>query len=180
MFRKISTFCLVASVAFAISAWAAGGAPLAAQTGAAGRPDLFGQWQLNRELSDTPGSMGGGGGHGGGHGAGHGQGAEIRNLMLNAPASIVLTQDDHKVVLTEPDGHMRTLPTDNRKVNIDGHDVRTKWNNNRLVSQITVGDAKVIETYERTPEGRQLIVTVGTERHGQQVSIRWVYDAVKP
>lgn len=54
-----------------------------------------------------------------------------RRIRLNAPARFVLTQDDQKIVLTEPDGGVRTLPTNNRKVKIDGRDVRTKWENNR-------------------------------------------------
>src|SRR5262249_40163403 len=90
----------------------------------------------------------------------------------------VLTQDDQKVVLTQPDGRVRTLLTHNRKVKVDGLDVQTKWEKNRLVSEIAVGDAKVIETYERSPNASQLIVTARVEMRGRQVSVRRVYDAV--
>jgi hypothetical protein len=105
---------------------------------------------------------------------------EIRNLLLNAPTRLVVAQDDQKVVLTEADGHVQTLPTNNRTVKMDGREVRTKWENNRLVSETTIGDAKLVETYERSSGGRQLIVTVGAEMHGQQqMSVRRVYDPVR-
>lgn len=206
MINKSSTFFLVAAAA--ITAWAAGGFSIAAQARATARPELTGQWQLNRDLSDDAREklqdMGVGGGNAGhdGHGPGHGGGAgrgghgpghggsgrakeemraqleEAHDLILNAPGRFVLTQDDQEVVLTEPDGRVRRLPTNNRKVKIDGRDVRTKWNNNRLVSETTVGNAKVIETYERSPSAPQLIVTARIDMHGRQVSVRWVYDAV--
>jgi len=124
------------------------------------------------------------GGHGPGRHGGRGGRAdekhleEARNLILNAPTRFVLTQDDRKVVLTEPDGSVRTLPTNNRKVKVGGRDVRTKWENNRLVSETTLGKVKIIETYERSPNAPQLIVTVGIDMHGHRVSVRRVYEAV--
>ena len=185
MIQKRLTFALVACVAAVVSAWAVAGISVAAQAGAAGRPDLSGQWQLNRDLSEDAqakfASMGGGGGHhGGGQPGAQGQGMEeIRDRLLNAPTRLVVAQDDQKVVLTDADGHVRTLPTNNRKVQIDGRDVRTKWQNNRLISETTIGDAKLVESYERSPDGRQLIVTVGAEMQGERMSVRRVYDALK-
>lgn len=128
----------------------------------AGRSSLA--WQLNRDLSEDAQeklqSLAGAGGpaSAGGHGPGRHGGlsrsggpeemhAQLEKLILNAPASFVLTQDDQQVVLTEPDGRVRTLPTNNRKVKVDGRDVKTTWENNRLVSEIKVGNAKVTETY---------------------------------
>jgi hypothetical protein len=185
MLQKRSIFFLVASAAIVITVWVITPVSVAAQANAPARSDLAGDWQLNRDLSDNPQtkfeSMGGEGGHAG-HGGPpgvHGQGLEeIRNLMLNAPTRFVLTQDEEKVVLIEPNGHMQTLPTNNRMVKIDGQDVQTGWENNRLVSETTIGNTKLIETYERSPGGRQLILTIGADVHGQQVGVRRVYDAV--
>jgi len=190
MIQKSSTFALLAFVAAVITA-------VAAQTNAPVRPDLSGAWQLNGDLSDDPQaklqSMGGGGGHAGrgggrgGHGPGHQGGGGrteekqlegVQNLMQNAPTRFVLTQDDQKVVLTQPDGRVRTLPTNNRKVKIDGRDVRTRWENNRLVSETTMGNATLVETYERSPSAPQLIVTARIDMHGRQVIVRRVYDSV--
>jgi hypothetical protein len=177
MIKKSSTFPLLAAV---VTAW---GVAAISATAQSSRPDLTGEWQLNRGLSEDAqakfSSMGGGGGHHGG--GGHGQGIEeIRNSLLNASTRLVVAQDDQKVVLTEADGHVRTLPTNNRTVKMDGREVRTKWENNRLVSETTIGDAKLVETYERSSGGRQLIVTVGAEMDGQQqMSVRRVYDPAR-
>lgn len=46
------------------------------------------------------------------------------------------------------------------------------------MSEITVGNAKVIETYERSRGAPQLIVTVRVDMRGQPMSVRRVYDAV--
>jgi hypothetical protein len=185
MIKKSSTFPLFATVTIVMIALAVAGISVA-QTGAASHPDLTGHWQLNRDLSEDAqaklAGMGAGGGHhgGGGQQGANGQGIEeIRNLLLDAPTRLVVAQDDQKVVLTDPDGHARTLPTNNRAVKIDGRDVRTKWENNRLVSETRVGNATLFETYERSPSAHQLIVASRMEVHGQQVSVRRVYDAVR-
>ena len=102
----------------------------------------------------------------------------LEEVILNPPTRFVLSQYDQKIVLTQPDGLVRTLLTNNRKVKVDGSDVRTKRENNRLVSEIMVGNARVIETYERSPSASQLIVTARMEMRGRQVSVRRVYDAV--
>lgn len=173
---KSSTFPLWAVMTTVLIACLSVGA----QTGAAGRPDLSGQWHLNPRLSDDAqamfANMGGGGGH---HGAGHGGMEEIRNLMVNAPNEFVLIEDDHRIVVTETNGHTRTLPTNNSVVKIDGRDARTRWENNRLVSETAIENRTLVETYERSPDGHQLIVTVGTEMHGEQMSVRRVYDPVR-
>lgn len=177
MVQKSSIFPLFVAL---IMACAVAGIAVAAQAGAVGRPDLSGQWRLNRSLGDDPqaefGSMGGAGGH---HGGGGGPFEEIRNSMLNAPARLVLAQDDQKVVLTEPGRRVRTLPTNNRAVKIDGRDVRARWEKSCLVTETSMENGKLVETYERSPEGRQLIVVVRTEMHGQPVSVRRIYDWVK-
>lgn len=209
MIQKSSTCPVSACLAAVITAWAAVGVSVGAQTNTPVRPNLSGAWQLNRDLSEDAqrklqsmgdggehGGRGSGGSHGpdhagrggGGHGPdGHAGGRaqqdtraqlEAQNLILNAPTRFVLTQDDQKVVLTEPDGRVRTLPTNNRKVKVDGRDLRAKWENNRLVSEISVGNAKVIETYERAPSAPQLIVTARVDMQGRRVSVRRVYDAV--
>src|SRR5262249_13767944 len=194
MIKKSATFFLRASAVAVITTWTAAGVSVVAEVAATVGPDLTGQWQLNPDLSDDAReklqSMGGGDSSGGGHGPGrHGgsgasggrgraEHADLEEVILRAPTRFVLTQDDQKVVLTEPDGRVRTLPTNNHKVRVDGRDVQTKREKNRLVSEITVGDAKVIETYERSPNASQLIVIARVDMRGRQVSVRRVYDAV--
>jgi hypothetical protein len=204
IYRKRLTFPIVAVVATVMSGWVVAGKAVPAQAATA-RPDLTGEWQLNPNLSENAeqkiqdmhgeggqaghhgGFGGGGGGQGGHHGGGGGAGsggqsgmAEMRELILNPPTRFVVTQDERQVVLTEPEGRVRELPTNNRKVKIGGRDARTKWENNCLVTKTKIGDAKLVETYERSPGAPQLIVTTKIDMSGQHVSVRRVYDAVKP
>ncbi len=52
MIKKSATFFLLASAAAIITTWTAGGVSVVAQVAATVQPDLTGQWQLNRDLSD--------------------------------------------------------------------------------------------------------------------------------
>jgi hypothetical protein len=196
MIQKRSTSVLVPFAAAVITASVATGVFESLQAAPAHSPDLSGQWQLNRDLSENPqdklpnggGSgghhAGGGGGQGGGHHGGGASGGEQHpeqalNLLLNAPDRFLLTQDDQRVVITEPDGRSRTFRTNNHKVKVDGHDVQARWDNNHLVKETAVGNAKVTETYERSPDAHQLIVTTKIDVSGEHVSVRRVYDEVR-
>jgi hypothetical protein len=198
MIQKSSTVALFAGAAAVIALFATAGVSVSAQAGATRRPDLGGHWQLNRELSDDAReklkSMGHGpaDAHGGGHGPGRHGGffgifgggrakqmhAQLEEVIVNAPTRFSLAQDEQKVVLTDANGRVQTRLTNNRKVTVAGRDVQTKWESNRLVSEITVGNAKVIETYERSSTAPQLIVTASVDGRGRQVSVRRVYDPV--
>jgi hypothetical protein len=156
-------------------------------------PDLSGRWRLNRELSEnaeaklermqsqSPGSAGprrhGGGLGGSSGGAQQAQMEEARSLVLDAPPWFVLTQDGERIVLTDSGGRVRTLTASGRKEKVDGRDVRTRWDNQRLISEISLGSAKVTETYERSTDAPQLIITTKMEMHGRELSVRRVYDA---
>lgn len=185
--------------AIAVGVLALGAVTTAAQPVTAARPDLAGHWQLNRELSDDarvklkaingrsgdtlgghgPGRHGGLGRiFGGLFGGGRAAHAQIEDVIVNAPTSFILVHDDQRVVLTDQSGRARTLPTNNRKTKVDGRDVRTRWETGRLVSEITVGAAKVVETYERSATAPQLIVTAMIEMQGQKLAVRRVYDPV--
>src|SRR6516164_768878 len=156
------------------------------------RPDLSGRWRLNRELSENAEaklkgmhSESPGGQPAGGHGRLAGlfggprqaQMDEARGLLLDAPPLFVLTQDRDRIVLTDGSGRVRTLTASGRKEKIDGRDVQTKWDNRRLVSETSLGDAKVIEAYERLANALQLIVTTTMKIRGRELSVRRVYDA---
>jgi hypothetical protein len=153
-------------------------------------PDLSGQWQLNRELSDNAQEkvdrMQSSQGHGPGrHGFGGlfgrlfggGDMEEARRMVLTAPPSFTLTQDGDRVILRGSDGRVRTLTATGRKEKINGRDVLTKWDRQRLVSESFLGDTKVTETYERSASAPQLIVTTRMDMRGHGVSVRRVYDA---
>jgi len=157
------------------------------------RPDLSGRWQLNQQLSENaqakvdrmqssqghgPGRHGFGGLFGRLFGGGDMQ--EARDLVLKAPSSFTLTQDGDRIVLTGSDGRVRTLTPNGRKEKVNGRDVQTTWNKQHLVSETSVSDAKVTDTYERSTTAPQLIVTTRLDMRGHGVSVRRVYDAQGP
>jgi hypothetical protein len=161
---------------------------LIAQEPPSSRPDLSGRWELNVELSENAQAkvdrMQSSQGHGPGrHGGllgglfGGGDMKEARNLVLDAPSSFTLTQDGDRIVRTDKDGRIRRLVANGQKDKLNRRDVRTKWDGQRLVSEISVGDAKVIDTYERSTTATQLIVTTRMTMQGHDVSVRRVYDA---
>ena len=154
------------------------------------RADLAGRWELNQKLSENAQEkvdrMQSSQGHGPGrHGLGGlfgrlfggGDMEEARRMVLNAPQSFTLTQTGDRIVLTGSDGRSRTLTANGRKEKINGRDVVTRWDGPRLVSETSVGDAKVTDTYERSPNAAQLILTTRMDMRGHGVSVRRVYDA---
>jgi hypothetical protein len=159
---------------------------------AAARPNLSGRWQLNTELSENGQAKveqmhaGQEGGHGPGR---HGLGAmfgggpseaemnEARALMLDVAEWLTVTQDGDRIVLTDSNGRVRTLTANGRKESVGGRDVRTKWDENRLASEVSLGHLKVTESYERATNGAQLIVSAKLDMGGRNVTVRRVYDA---
>ena len=117
-----------------------------AQSAESPRPDFSGRWQLNVDLSENGQAkvdrMQKSQGHGPGrHGLGFlgrlfggGDLEAARDLILNVPSSFTLAQDGDRIVLTGSDGRVRTLIANGRKENVNGRDIQTKWDTQRLVS----------------------------------------------
>lgn len=189
MKKRLTLSLVVVVLAVVGSLVGAGSVSAVAQERESLRPDLSGRWQLNRELSENAqaklermqsaqGSGHGPGRHGGGRNA---QMEEARGLVLSAPSSFVVMQDGDRIVLTDSDGRVRTLTANARKEKVNGRDVQTKWDKHRLVSQTSLSNGKVTETYERLTNAPQLIVTTNLDmRRGHEVSVRRVYDAESP
>jgi hypothetical protein len=114
------------------------------------RPDLSGRWELNPDLSDNaqkkiegmrpsrPAGGHGPGRHGGWlgriFGGGQAPHAELEKVILSAPTSFVLIQDDQKVVLMEPDGR-----APDQKVDIsEGATLEV------IGSRVTIGESQVV------------------------------------
>jgi hypothetical protein len=135
-----------------------------------------------------------GGGHGPGmHSAGGSRGGmspeQVRAMrarmsdVLDAPAKLTMVEGDGSVTLTDNTGRSRRLivngkrekrPMDNRMV-----DVRTKWDDGRLVSETWLDDGmKLTETYALAPSRRQLIVSLKVEGSHlpRAMNFRRVYD----
>jgi len=140
---------------------------------------------------------GGAGGHGPGmHGGGGMGGARemsqeqmraMRTRMmsvLDAPARLTVTQADGSITFTGSDGRSQKLATNNKKeqLPLDNRmvDVKTKWDDGRLVKETSLGDGmKLTETYSTIAEPRQLHVMVKLEGSHlpRPVNFRRVYEA---
>jgi hypothetical protein len=157
------------------------------------RGDLPGRWELNAQLSEnayqkleamhSPSSAQGVRRHMGGLFGGGPDPAQIeqaRALFADPPASFALKTDDVRVTWTYDDGRVRTLTTDGRKHKVEGHDVRAWWDHARLVSETSLGDITITETYERAKGASQIIATSKMGMGGREVTVRRVYDAATP
>lgn len=173
-------------------------------------PNLTGEWRLNRELTDDPakamqsldgaehggGASGGMGGHGPGRhvGGGHGgvdaaQMEVVRTRVdraIEAPNRLTITQADSSITFTDGEGRSQTLAINNKreKRTVDGRtvDVRTKWDDARLVKETHLDDGmKLTETYTLA-DPRQLHVIVKLEGSPlpRAINVRRVYNAGSP
>jgi hypothetical protein len=165
---------------------------------ATSKPNLAGQWKLNKDQSDDPrakmqeagggegGSGGGGGGHrGGGMRGGGGAG------MMNEFSQLTIEQTDTSVKITGASGHvLAAYPAQqSSKAPANGEGERheftppvAKWQGAQLVATSEGrGGGSTTRTYELSSDGKQLIVTakIQNPRLNQPVTIRFVYDQVK-
>jgi len=166
--------------------------PLFIQTGDSLQVDLSGRWQLNPELSEDehakleamqasrgvnhrpPAGL-----HGLGKvfgGGGRDETPQARDLFLRRSPSFFLKQRGERIEMTDSDGRVRVLTANGRTQKIDGHEVRTRWERSLLVSETSLADARITETYDRLVTAPQLIVTTELEMHGRKVSVRRVYE----
>lgn len=149
--------------------------------------------------ADRRGRSGDGGGFGRGRGFGRGGGRrgpgggmgnrdpeEARRRMeamrdlMTAPEHLTITRTDSLIIVTGGDGRTTRLSADGKKIKDEstGLERKTTWENGNLVSEITGGPGKIIETYAVDPEHSQLTLTLRFE-NGRQPNgrvVRHVYD----
>jgi len=86
--------------------------------------------------------------------------------------------------ITDDNGRIRMLYTDGRKVEQETPSgevatVKTRWEGKQIVTERETGQGgKLRETYELSPDGKQLIVTLRLDnpRFSEPLTIRRVYD----
>ena len=147
----------------------------------------------------TEGRRQGGGGRRGGYGGGFGGGrfgggaagntmsADDRQRMrdalheiMNAPDRLTITEGDSMVIITSGDGHVNRLSPNGKKIKDEstGIERKTKWDGDKLVSEITgAGSRKITQTYSVDPERKQLHIAVQMENPGRPTTLNRVYDA---
>jgi hypothetical protein len=133
------------------------------------------------------GGRGGGFGRGGGRGGGGGNPEDMRRRMqairdiMDAPERLTITQTESLIIITAGDGRTTRLSPDGKTIKDEstGLQRKTRRENGNLVSEITGGRDKMIETYAADPDHHQLRVSVRIEnsRLPNGGVIHRVYDA---
>ena len=136
------------------------------------------------------GRGGGGGGWGGGRGGGMGRGSqggtggqESARSMLFSASKITVTNLTPEVTILDPDGGIRRLNADDKShQDPNGAEVKTRWDESRLVVETKTERSHLKETWSVTSEPRRLEVLLEVSRPfgGGTVKIKRVFDAVDP
>jgi hypothetical protein len=129
----------------------------------------------------------GGFGRGGGRGSGGGDPEDMRRRMqairdiMDAPERLTITQTESLIIITAGNGRTTRLSPDGKAIKDEstGLQRKTRRENGNLVSEITGGRNKMIETYAVDPAHHRLTVTVRIDnsRLPNGGVIRHVYDA---
>lgn len=99
---------------------------------------------------------------------------------MNPPAHLIIVQTESMIVVTGPDGRTIRLSPDGKKIKDEATklDRKTKWDGEKLVSEITgLAGAKITEAYSADPERHQLHVVVVYENDRRPRTVNRVYDA---
>jgi hypothetical protein len=104
----------------------------------------------------------------------------MRDIM-EAPSRLTITQTSSMVTIVTDDGRTTRLAPTGKGIKDESTKIerKTKWNNGKLVSEISgVGRGKITETYAIDPEHHRLTVTLQMEnpRGPQARVIHRVYD----
>jgi hypothetical protein len=132
------------------------------------------------------GGMGRGGmGRGGRPAQDSGLNTEDLDTLGTDPKSLTIDQNEKQISVTDDADHTENLYPDGKKhkgddTSGDKTGIKTRWNGDRLVSESKLGHSgKLTETYELSPDGKQLYVTseLDSSHLGSPLVIRRVYDS---
>ena len=162
---------------------------------------IVGAWTLDKKLSDVAedrphggsGQHRGGGGGGGGHGRGgfHGGGGgfngghapdqdgvarrqEAWRDLVAAPDHMTIVQTESMIVITARDGRTTRLSPDGKKIKDESTNIerKTRWEEGKLVSEISGTAGHATETYSVNPAQHELLVVVRLESSGSDETVR--------
>ena len=135
------------------------------------------------------GRGGRGGGGGGGFGGGRSGGAPDQTQILQArkfltevvtpPETVTIIADEVTVTFTDDHGVIRKYTTNGKKEKVDiggpKIDATTKWDGASLTQDLSIGEAKVIETYTLSEDGNQLTEVITIKNSAPAREIRHVF-----
>ncbi len=158
---------------------------------------IVGVWTLDKKMSDVADdrprggggqrSRGGGGFPGGGGGfpgGGHTQDPDEvarrqeawRDLVM-APDHMTIVQTESMIIITARDGRTTRLSPDGKKIKDESTNIerKTKWEDGKLVSEISGTAGRAIETYSVNPVQHELLVVVRLESSGPDEYVRMLH-----
>lgn len=137
------------------------------------------------------GGFPGGGGHGrggfpgggGGFPSGGGRTADPDEIarrqeawrdLVTAPDHMTIVQTDSMIVITARDGRTTRLSPDGKKIKDESTNIerKTKWEDGKLVSEISGSAGHATETYSVNPTLHELLVVVRLELSGSEENAR--------
>ena len=100
--------------------------------------------------------------------------------VMELPARLTIIQDGEKLILTEPDGVVRTYLVNGK---VEKHqltsgtvDTKTSWDGPSLTMQIAVGRMKLTRTFTMHDNPRRLEIATAFERAPKDARRLHVYD----
>jgi hypothetical protein len=173
---------------------------LYAQKDADATTSIVGAWTLDKKLSDVgedrprggggQRSRGGGGGHGRGgfHGGGGGgfnggrttdpdevaRRQEAWRDLVTAPDHMTIVQTESMIIITARDGRTTRLSPDGKKIKDESTNVerKTRWEEGKLVSEVSATAGHATETYSVNPAQHELLVVLRLESSGPDETVR--------
>jgi hypothetical protein len=105
---------------------------------------------------------------------------ESMRAIVEPAEELAIAQTETELTVEEKFGRTRHLHPDGKKYKTDNgtSEIKVSWKDRRLVVETTrARSGRMVETWERIPDGNRLIVTVKMEGDfGPRLSLKRVYD----
>jgi len=126
------------------------------------------------------GFHGGGGGYSGGHAADPDETARRQEAwrdLVAAPDHMTIVQTESMIVITSRDGRTTRLSPDGKKIKDESTNIerKTRWEEGKLVTEISGTSGRATETYLVNPTQHELLVVVRLESSGRDETVRLLH-----
>ena len=123
------------------------------------------------------GFPGGGGGFPSGHSADPEEATRRQEAwrdLIEAPDHMTIVQTESMIVITARDGRTTRLSPDGKKIKDESTNVerKTRWEDGKLVSEISGSAGRATEIYSVNPAQHELLVVVRLESSGADENVR--------
>jgi hypothetical protein len=109
--------------------------------------------------------------------------ADYVNAATIASKRLTIVVNDASVIITEADGRVQHLPTDNKKIDTRAGNgliklfTRNHWDGATLICEFQVElGPRIVRSYSLSPGGTELRLTTQVEGQGQPLSLLRIYE----